>query len=89
MMCIMRTTISIDDELLAAARERARSQGQTLGQFIEGSLRRQLAAADQGGARPVVPVYHSGTGPRPGLDLTSNRALLEALDEGLELDARR
>ncbi|MGH3929655.1 MAG: ribbon-helix-helix protein, CopG family [Pseudonocardiaceae bacterium] len=85
----MRTTISIDDELLATTRERARSQGQTLGQFIESSLRRQLAASDRRGPRPMVPVYRGGTGPRPGLDLTSNRALLEALDEGLELDARR
>jgi len=85
----MRTTISIDDELLATAREQARSQGQTLGQFIESSLRRQLVMADRRGPRPVVPVYRGGTGPRPGLDLTSNRALLEALDEGLELDARR
>ncbi len=85
----MRTTISIDDELLATARERARSQGQTLGQFVESSLRRQLAVGERGSPRPVVPVYRSGTGPRPGLDLTSNRALIEALDEGLELDARR
>lgn len=85
----MRTTISIDDELLGAARERARSQGQTLGQFIESSLRRQLAVTERRSPRPAVPVYRNGTGPRPGLDLTSNRALHEALDEGLELDARR
>lgn len=88
-MHIMRTTISIDDELLITARERARSQGQTLGQFVESSLRRQLAVTDSHGPRPVVPVYRGGTGPRPGLDLTSNRTLHEALDEGLELDARR
>ena len=89
MMHIMRTTISIDDELLAAARKQARSHGQTLGQFIESSLRHRLAAVDHRGPRPVVPIYRGGTGPRPGLDLTSNRALLEALDDGLELDARR
>ena len=85
----MRTTVSIDEQLLATARERARSQGQTLGQFVEDALRRELAVTERRGLRPVVPVYRSGTGPRPGLDLTSNRALLEALDEGLELDARR
>jgi hypothetical protein len=34
-------------------------------------------------------VFRGGTGPRPGIDLTSNRALHEVLDEGLELDARR
>jgi hypothetical protein len=85
----VRTTISIDEELLATARDRARTQGQTLGQFIESSLRRELAVTERRSSRPTVPVYRSGTGPHPGLDLTSNRALHEALDEGLELDARR
>lgn len=70
-------------------RERARSEGLTLGQFIENSLRTQLSQAERSGPRPVVPVYRGGTGPRPGLDLTSGRALREALDEGLELGARR
>ncbi|KCJ40039.1 antitoxin VapB31, partial [Mycobacterium tuberculosis TB_RSA113] len=30
-----------------------------------------------------------GTGPRRGIDLTSNRALSEVLDEGLELNSRK
>ncbi|MDQ3722191.1 MAG: antitoxin [Actinomycetota bacterium] len=41
------------------------------------------------GDRPAVPVFLGGSGSRPGIDLTSNRALLEALEEGLELDSRR
>lgn len=85
----MRTTLSINDELAAAARERARHRGQTLGQFVESSLRRALASTADDGERPDVPVFRGGTGPRPGIDLTSNRALHEALDEGQELDARR
>jgi len=40
-------------------------------------------------AGPPVPVFRGGTGPRPGADLSSNRALLEALDKGRELDDRR
>jgi hypothetical protein len=89
MMDIVRTTISIDGELLATARERARSEGLTLGQFIESSLRSQLARTERRSPPPAVPVYRGGSGPRPGLDLTSSRALHEVLDEGLELDARR
>lgn len=85
----MRTTISIADELLATARERARSRGQTLGEFIEDALRREVAVPAQRSERPRVPVFRGGTGPRPGIDLTSNRALYEVLDEGLDLDARR
>lgn len=88
-MSIVRTTIAIDDELLAAARHRARQRGQTLGQFVEASLRRALASTGHDASeRPAVPVFRGGTGPRPGVDLTSNRALHEILDEGRELDAR-
>ncbi|CFA16504.1 PE-PGRS family protein [Mycobacterium tuberculosis] len=47
------------------------------------------AAGVNGGARPTVPVFDAGTGPRPGIDLTSNRALSEVLDEGLELNSRK
>jgi hypothetical protein len=88
-MSIMRTTVSISDELLAAAKRRARERGVSLGQVIDAALRRELAAsATQRGNRPVVPVFDGGSGPRPGVDLTSNRGLHEVLDEGLDLDAR-
>ncbi|MFV3646598.1 ribbon-helix-helix protein, CopG family [Mycobacterium tuberculosis] len=83
----MRTTVSISDEILAAAKRRARERGQSLGAVIEDALRREFAAAHVGGARPTVPVF--GTGPRRGIDLTSNRALSEVLDEGLELNSRK
>ena len=85
----MRTTVSISDELLAAAKRRARERGQSLGSVIEDALRRDLAAVRDPGPRPMVPVFAGGTGPRPGLDLTSNRALHEVLDEGLDLSARK
>jgi len=85
----MRTTVSISDELLAAAKRRAQERGQTLGDVVDAALRRELSQPDQLVERPPVPVFRGGTGPRPGIDLTSNRAVHEALDEGLELDARR
>jgi hypothetical protein len=85
----MRTTVSISDELLAAAKRRARERGQTLGEVVDAALRRELAATSEPGDRPSVPVFKGGTGPRAGIDLSSNRALHEALDEGLELDVRR
>ena len=85
----MRTTVAISDELLIAAKRRAHERGQTLGAVIDAALRRELAAPDPPRERPLVPVFRGGTGPRPGLDLTSNRALHEALDAGLALDDRR
>lgn len=89
MICIMRTTVTISDELLAAARRLARERGQTLGEVIEGALRRELAIPAPRGERPQVPVFDGGAGPRPGIDLTSNRELFEALDEDVPLNSRR
>ena len=84
----MRTTIALDDHLLASAKRRARERGQTLGQVVEDALRRELAEVDV--PEPVeVPVFTGGTGPQPGVDLTSNRAIREALDSGAGLDALR
>ena len=83
----MRTTISISDELLAAAKRLARERGQMLGEVVDAALQRELSDAGDWGDVPTVPVFRGGTGPRPGMD--SNRALHEALDEGLELDDRR
>lgn len=40
-------------------------------------------------ARPEVPVFRGGTGPQPGLDLTSNAAVQAALDADLPLDQLR
>lgn len=88
-MRIMRTTIRISDELLVAAKRRARERGQTLGQLVDAALQRELSDARPRDEVPAVPVFHGGGGPRPGIDLNSNRALLEALDEGVELDNRR
>ena len=40
---IMRTTVSISDELLAAAERLARERGATLGEVVEAALRREVA----------------------------------------------
>ncbi len=84
----MRTTVAVDDHLLAAARRRARERGETLGQVVEDALRRELAEPIQT-EPPEVPVFRGGDGPVSGVDLTSNRAMREALDRGLELDELR
>lgn len=85
----MRTTISIQDELLVSAKRRARERGLTLGALVEDALRRELALRDEPAQRVPIPVFRSGSGLQPGVDLTSNRAIYELLDEGVELDKRR
>jgi hypothetical protein len=84
----MRTTVSIDEHLLAAARQRAHARSQTLSQVIEEALRSELASDDDR-PRPAVPVFGGGTGARPGIDLRSNRAVQAVLDEDVGLDQLR
>lgn len=80
----MRTTVTIDDRLLAAAKASAREAGQTLGEFVEESLRLRLASGPRKDA-PALPVFTRGTGLRPGVDASSNRSLYDALDEAGDL----
>lgn len=89
MMLIMRTTLAIDDELLAAAKQEAHESRITLGQYVERALRRELTRPPGVSDIPTVPVFRSGTGPRPGIDLSSTRSILEALDEDQRLESLR
>jgi hypothetical protein len=85
----MRTTIAVDDHLLAAAKRRARERGQSLGEVVEDALRHELAGPVERMETLEVPVFRGGGGPLPGIDLTSNRALREALDRDRDLDMLR
>jgi hypothetical protein len=84
----MRTTIAVDDNVLAEAKRRARARGMSLGEFVEDALRAAITR-ERPADRPVIPVFRGGTGPRPGIDLTSNRGLHEALDADRGLDELR
>ena len=81
----MRTTIAIDDHILAAAKQRAAARQQTLGEYVEGAVRRSLVELDDRSGNPVIPVFTRGGGLRPGIDLTSNRSLYDALDASGDL----
>jgi hypothetical protein len=78
----MRTTVTIDDELLKQARERALRSGTTLGSVVEDALRLLLAEHRAQRQRVAVelPVY-GGSGLRPGVDLDDPDALAELLDD--------
>jgi hypothetical protein len=85
----MRTTVAIEDALLAVAKRRATAQGLTLGQFLEQAIRHEIARDVSAPARPEVPVHHGQGGVRPGIDVTSSRSLVEALDEGMPIEKLR
>lgn len=75
----MRTTIRLDDALLARAKRRALERGTTLTAVIEEALRQSLAPHQAGSARPEVPTYR-GAGLQPGVDLDDSAALLDHME---------
>ena len=85
----MRTTVSINDELLIAAKQRARDRGITLGELLDAALQLELGRSIPTAEPPTIPVFRGGGATQPGVNLDSNRALAELLDEGIELDKRR
>jgi len=85
----MRTTIRIQDEVYRRVKIRAAATGMTVGEFIEGAVRDAIAnPPERRSGVPDLPVY-GGSGVMPGVDLSSNAALLDLLDEDVPLHARR
>ena len=81
----MRTTLDINDDLLAAAKAHAARAKLSLTAVIENSLRRALADQHGGGptkhGRTELPVINVGGGVRRGIDTASNRSLSDAMDD--------
>jgi hypothetical protein len=85
----VRTTIRIEDDLYRRLKSRAAETGRTVSAVIEDALREALGRRPQAtGELPSLPVY-GGSGTLPGVDLTSNDALRERMDEGVGVDALR
>ena len=77
----MRTTIRLDDMLMAQVKRYASKQGKTLTAVIELALRETLSRKP--GARPVPPVRLptvKGRGLRPGLSIDNAAALLDFME---------
>jgi negative regulator of replication initiation len=84
----MRTTIRMDDELYRSVREHAARTGRTVGDVIEDAVRRVLHAPREDQPPPPLPTYGAG-GVMSGVDLTSNAAVREAMEDEAPLDALR
>ena len=85
----MRTTITIDEALYRRAKAKAALTGRTVSGVIEDAVRDSLRPGNRGAAelRPL-PTY-GGSGVLPGVDLTSNAAVLDLMDDDAGLDALR
>lgn len=83
----MRTTVNIDDALLANAREVAARTRRSLGDVIDDALRVLFAArAPESGSLAVTLPTYGGSGLQSGVDLDDKDALSALLDE--ERDTR-
>ncbi|HEY5487037.1 MAG TPA: YlcI/YnfO family protein [Candidatus Limnocylindrales bacterium] len=77
----MRTTVKIDDHLLAEAKAQAARSGRTLNQVVEDALRESLARRDRavrerGSDLPTFP----GSRLAPGADLDDSSTLLDLME---------
>ncbi len=75
----MRTTVRLDEDLMARVKRRAAESGRTLTAFIEDALRAALAQRPATKARRKLNTYGS-KGVLPGIDLDDNRALRDLMD---------
>lgn len=86
----MRTTIRLPDKLLADAKSFAARRRCTLTQVIDQSLRRTLQESERSAdSSPIQLPTFRGQGLQPGVDLDDSSALLDFLEEGLNVAARR
>ncbi len=84
----MRTTIRIDDEVYRRVKQVADQSDRTIGQVIEDAIQIALRPTRSVGSMSALPVF-GGSGVMPGVDLTSNRSVAQAMDEDISLDAMR
>jgi plasmid stability protein len=77
----VRTTINLDDALLAEAKQVAARTGRSLAAVVEDALRQSLHQRRQPTRRAIeLPVFGEG-GTRPGVDLDDSAALLDVMEE--------
>lgn len=76
----MRTTLQLDDQVVADAKVAAARSGRTLSQVIEDALRVALTPRRTEQADRVVLPTSAGR-PRPGVDLDDSAGLLDLMDE--------
>lgn len=76
----MRTTVRLDEHLLAQAKQHAAATGRTLTAVLEQALRESLARRSTlAKARPVRLKTVKGGGVRAGVDLDDSAALLDLM----------
>ena len=75
-MCFhMKTTLKIDDTVMAKLKRAAARQGRTMSDLVETALRLLLRSQQKGGAIPVLPTFRSTL-----VDIADRGALYHAME---------
>lgn len=78
----MKTSVNLDDDLLAKAEVYAATTGKTVTAVVEEALREMLARRVVQRKRPWVSLKTvKGNGVRPGIDLDDSASLLDTMEE--------
>jgi hypothetical protein len=73
----MKTTLNIDDTVIAELKSEAARQGRTMSELVETALRLLLRSQRKRGSIPALPTFHSGG---TLVDIADRDALYHAME---------
>lgn len=74
----MKTTLNIDDTVMARLREEAQRQGKTMSELVEAALRMLLEQEPQARELPPLPCFSMGAA---NVDIADRDALYDFMEE--------
>jgi hypothetical protein len=77
MVIHMKTTLNIDDTVMAELKREAARQGRTMSELVETALRLLLRSQRKRGSVPALPKFHSGG---VLVDVADREALYHAME---------
>jgi hypothetical protein len=79
MVCHMKTTLNIDDTMMARLREEAVRQRKTMSELVEAALRLLFRSAKQSKKKKLrpLPSFHGG---KPRVDIADRNALYDFME---------
>lgn len=75
----MKTTLTIDDQVMRELKSEAARQGTTMSELVETALRRLLSSPAKATEVQPLPTFHGG---RELVDISDREALYRVFDEG-------
>lgn len=77
MVCHMKTTLNIDDTVMARLKRESVRQGRTMSELVEGALRRSFKTSRTRELLPPLPTFNSGGAL---VDIADRDALYQAME---------